>query len=383
MLYLALIICILLVLALSWLLFMRVSENKRITAQMRELTGKDSNTLIHTGYSTESIRALVGEINRLYEKLRRQEIAMLRKSERLDMMLANISHDLRTPLTSALGYIDMINRSLQKEAAAFPVSGEEAVMPEEAEKGTAEIRFSVENTGAMLSEKTCVYQASNGLASSGKDGVSLLENASENHISESEIRQELEIVEKRLHRLSELIDAFFEFSKIISSEKEPEKEELSLNAVLEESIVHYYDDYNDRNRKIIFENAIGRTKILSNRNMLLRIFDNLIGNALKHGIGDLTVRLENSDGIKISFSNGVLDENIDTVHIFDEFYTKDISRTGGNTGLGLAIAKEFTELLGGRIAAEVIGGQLVIRITVEFRLQSLPKTILELIIPEK
>ena len=98
--------------------------------------------------------------------------------------------------------------------------------------------------------------------------------------------------------------------------------------------------------------------------MLLRIFDNLIGNALKHGIGDLTIRLEKSDAIKISFSNGVLDENIDTVHIFDEFYTKDISRTGGSTGLGLAIAKEFTELLGGRIAAEVIREQLVISITI-------------------
>ncbi len=296
MLYMALVICILLVLVLSWLLFMRVCENKRITAQMRELEGKDSNTLIHTGYSTESIRELVGEINRLYEKLRRQEIAMLRKSERLDMMLANISHDLRTPLTSALGYIDMINRSFQNETV------------------------------------------------------------------ESEIKQELEIVEKRLHRLSELIDAFFEFSKIISSEKEPEKEELSLNAVMEESIVHYYDDYNDRGRKIVFDNSIGRTKILSNRNMLLRIFDNLIGNALKHGIGDLLIRLEKTDGIRISFTNSVYDGNIDTVHIFDEFYTKDISRTGGNTGLGLAIAKEFTELLGGKIGAEVADGRLAINI---------------------
>ena len=223
MLYMALVICILLVLVLSWLLFMRVSENKRITAQMRELEGKDSNTLIHTGYSTESIRELVGEINRLYEKLRRQEIAMLRKSERLDMMLANISHDLRTPLTSALGYIDMINRSFQNKAAAFPVADEEVIKLETLKKGMVEVLSSAENTGTMVSEKTCTNQASNGLVALGKDGVSPLENASGNLTgndpSEFEIMQELEIVEKRLHRLSELIDAFFEFSKIISSEK--------------------------------------------------------------------------------------------------------------------------------------------------------------------
>ena len=37
--------------------------------------------------------------------------------------------------------------------------------------------------------------------------------------------------------------------------------------------------------------------------------------------------------------------------IFDEFYTVDISRTKGNTGLGLAIAKEFVEQLNGDIKA--------------------------------
>lgn len=43
---------------------------------------------------------------------------------------------------------------------------------------------------------------------------------------------------------------------------------------------------------------------------------------------------------------------IDVNHIFDEFYTVDISRTKNNTGLGLAIAKEFIENLGGKINAK-------------------------------
>lgn len=62
-------------------------------------------------------------------------------------MMTNISHDLRTPLTSALGYIDIILKS---------------------------------------------------------------------DLSEEEKKRDLITIEKRLRRLEELINSFFEFSKIIS-----------------------------------------------------------------------------------------------------------------------------------------------------------------------
>ena len=92
--------------------------------------------------------------------------------------------------------------------------------------------------------------------------------------------------------------------------------------------------------------------INSNTGMLMRIFDNLIGNSLKHGNGDLIVTVLGDNEIKIIFENEPEIRNVDYDHIFDEFYTTDISRTKGNTGLGLAIAKQFTEMLGGEINAE-------------------------------
>ena len=126
---------------------------------------------------------------------------------------------------------------------------------------------------------------------------------------------------------------------------------MNLVSVLEESIIHYYEDYNGQGREIILNSGNPRIKILSNRNMLMRIFDNLIGNALKHGTGNLTITVIQSDTIQLRFENELIDSEIDTDRIFEEFYTTDISRTKGNTGLGLAIAKQFTEMLGGKISA--------------------------------
>lgn len=259
-------------------------EIRHITRQLAEIKDEDTNVLIHSGNGTAD--ALINRINALLRETREMRIVYHQKNHALEQMMTNISHDLRTPLTSAMGYINMIQNA---------------------------------------------------------------------DLSEEEKSRELAIVEKRLLRLEELINSFFEFSKIISGGKQPEKTELNLVSVLEESIVHYYDDYCGRNRQIIFQCETHRLMIRSNQNMLLRIFDNLISNALKHGEGDLTIAVYSAERITICFENKLLSPNIDTEHIFDEFYTTDISRTKGNTGLGLAIAKQFTEMLDGKVSAAVNG----------------------------
>lgn len=267
-------------------------EMRHIEKQLAEIKDEDTNILIHSGNGTAD--ALINRINTLLKELREMRAVYTQKSHALEQMMTNISHDLRTPLTSAMGYINMIQHT---------------------------------------------------------------------DLPEEEKSRELAIVEKRLIRLEELIGSFFEFSQIISSGKQPEKTELNLVSVLEESIVHYYDDYCDRGRQIIFHCDTHRLLLSSNQNMLLRIFDNLISNALKHGDGDLTVTMQHTEGIRITFENVLSTPNLDTTHIFDEFYTTDISRTKGNTGLGLAIAKQFTEMLGGSISAEVNGMRFRVKIT--------------------
>ena len=173
----------------------------------------------------------------------------------------------------------------------------------------------------------------------------------------------MKIVENRLLRLEELINSFFEFSIITTDNKKIDMEQTNLVAVVEECISHYYDDFTREKRKVVFVNDIKKYNILSNAEILKRIIDNLISNSLKHSNSDLIIKLTEKNDIRLSFENDIVDTNIDIEHIFDEFYTSDISRTKGNVGLGLAIAKEFTEMLGGNISANKLKNKMMIKIS--------------------
>ncbi|MBR2176094.1 MAG: HAMP domain-containing histidine kinase [Clostridia bacterium] len=281
---------------LLFLLLMTQAELLSIVRQLKKIKRENTNALIRREGFSVGTKMLIHEINALVKELQYNRIYYKRKKHDLEQMMTNISHDLRTPLTSALGYINIIK-----------------------------------NSG----------------------------------LSEEEKNREIEIIEQRLLRLEELINSFFEFSKIISSDKMPEKEEVNLVAILEETAAHYFDDYSSQGRDIVLSCDKSKIILYSNKNMLMRIFDNLINNALKHGCGRLDISANSTGDTVICFRNDLFDSEVNTEKIFDEFYTTDISRTKGNTGLGLAIVKQFTEILGGKISAQYENN--VFSITILFR----------------
>lgn len=284
------ILIIIIFLILCYLFFLK-SELKRISKAIKTIKNNDSNMLITSNSSSKELSIIINEINSLLLDIKEEKINLAHSNNKIQKMMMNISHDLRTPLTSALGYIDMIL-----------------------------------NSNLSLEDK----------------------------------ERELKIINQKLKRLEELINCFFEFSKIISNNEQLMLENINIIAILEERIAHFYEDYTKDNRRIILENSISKLLIKSNKTFLIRIFDNLISNAYKHSCKDLTIKVINTDKIKITFSNDLLYSDLDIDKMFDEFYTIDISRTKGNTGLGLAIVKEFTEQLNGKIYAVKDNGLLEI-----------------------
>lgn len=290
-----LVILVIIILFLACYLFFMKRELKRIKKEIDLVLSRKTNSLVHTEFISKEIKDLVECINTHLNEIKSKESKLERRNANFVKMIRNISHDLRTPLTSSLGYVSL-----------------------------------------ML----------------------------ESDMTEQEKIKNLKIVEERLKRLSELIDSFFEFSKILSNDQMIEQDEINLVAVMEKAISNHYEDFSKDNRRIDFKTNKRKITIKSNETMLIRVFDNLIRNAYKHSDGNLDIEInQNNDKVKIKFINTLLYNNLDVERIFDEFYTVDISRTKGNTGLGLAIAKEFVEQLKGEIKANKKSNKLIITIT--------------------
>ena len=284
------IVLLLLIFLLLTYLFLEKKELRRIRKEIQVVKSCETNASLHSEFQARELQLLIGDLDLLLSDMKGKEIDVARKNESLMKMMTNISHDLRTPLTSALGYITLVIQS---------------------------------------------------------------------DLSKEEQQKMLLIIEERLKRLEELIHSFFEFSKIVSQNKTPQLEAVNLIAVLESCIAHYYEDYAQEQREVLFHTPTCKLEFQSNPILLMRIFDNLIYNAYKHSCGNLEIEVQQTeDTIQVCFTNQLPTMELDTDKMFDEFYTIDISRTKSNTGLGLAIAKEFAEQLHGSIFAEKQGNQL-------------------------
>lgn len=82
---------------------------RKIVSDIREKAIEDTNTLLVTSSYTKEVCSIVQVFNETWQQSRKQEIEIERRNKQLQKAIVNISHDLRTPLTSALGYLEIID----------------------------------------------------------------------------------------------------------------------------------------------------------------------------------------------------------------------------------------------------------------------------------
>lgn len=172
-----------------------------------------------------------------------------------------------------------------------------------------------------------------------------------------EARRYLDIIQGRAHSLRELTEELFRYSVIVSEEKEPALEALSLNAALEESIASAYASLSAAGISPCIHICEEKVIRQLDKGLLSRILGNILSNAAKYSDGDLDIRLENNGEIRFKNSASRMDK-LQTEKLFDRFYTVEAARR--STGLGLSIARDLTERMGGKISAGYENGSLTV-----------------------
>lgn len=202
-------------------------------------------------------------------------------------MLSNISHDLKTPLTVVLGYIEMLHTD--------PTMNEDERQ--------------------VLLEKV--------------------------HIKTIEVM--------------DLIQKFFDLSKLESGDKEIELTRVNMNEVCQENILSFYDLLMAKGFSVEIDIPNEQLYAHGNTDVLSRILNNLISNAITYGDDGKTLGIALRSDDKTVYidiwdkGKGISESHIDKV--FERMYTLEDSRNRlyQGSGLGLTITKRLVEALGGEI----------------------------------
>lgn len=91
---------------------------KEIRRGFSEKLEDDTNTLISISSTDKAICALANDINIQLRKLRKQQLRFQLGDTEIKNAVTNISHDLRTPLASICGNLDLLEQEELSEAAS-------------------------------------------------------------------------------------------------------------------------------------------------------------------------------------------------------------------------------------------------------------------------
>jgi two-component system sensor histidine kinase ChvG len=178
-------------------------------------------------------------------------------------------------------------------------------------------------------------------------------------VSEPEAKARLNrVIRQDLQRMDRLVTDISNASRLDAELSREAPRPFDLGRLLEEIVQTYTASRREGEPEVSLAGAPGETPVVGREGPAGQVFRNLIDNARSFSPPGGTVRLvlDREAGWAVVFVDddgpGIPPENLETV--FERFYTSRPKGTafGGNSGLGLSIARQIVEAQGGTLAAE-------------------------------
>lgn len=239
------------------------------------------------GQERDSARA----VNHIRDGLKDAVQESIRNERMKADLITNVSHDIKTPLTSIVNYVELLKR-------------------EELNNETAN-----------------------------------------NYIR---------IIDEKAQRLKQLTEDLVEASKISSGNIRLDMQNIDLVELLYQTGGEFNERFEARELTIVTKLPHSAVMIQADGRQLYRVIENLYTNAAKYALekSRVYVELTAASGqtvfsIKNISRNPIQLENGDYNNLTERFVRGEVSRTTEGSGLGLSIAKNLTQLMGGDFRIQV------------------------------
>ena len=177
--------------------------------------------------------------------------------------------------------------------------------------------------------------------------------------SKKKIVEYLKIIENKTEDLVILTEQLYDYSKSLDLKDKLKKEKVCINDILEDTILSYYALIKKKNLTPEINITTKRIYRKIDKNMAIRILENIISNTIKYTDEDIKIALLDNGKIIIKNKSHALDNTI-VNKIFNRYYTVE---SGSNTsGIGLSIAKQLVNINGGKITAKYSQGYLIVEL---------------------
>ena len=257
-----------------------LKQLKSISKQLDKRLIENTRQPLNIELFNKTITNLSKNINRCLKLEEKRRLESINDQKQFKELISNISHDLRTPLTSIKGYQQLLEKT--------PLDKHQVQLLKTAQKSTDELGLLIEN--------------------------------------------------------------FFEYSYLVTAKTEPNLEKININNLIVECVLSYIAIFEEKNLNVNIKET-PPVFVLGDKNMLIRIIENLLNNCAKHSLGDIDIKIEFLQNAKITFTNPInQDTNINVDKLFHRFYTSDSTRNK-STGLGLSIVEFLVKQMNGNVGA--------------------------------
>ncbi len=288
----------------AYLMLRKAVEHYRILEGVEEIADGDLNSKI-------DVDDLHGEDRKLAEAINNIGAGLLHavddntKNERMKAdLITNVSHDIKTPLTSIINYVNLIK-------------------------------------------------------------IEDIEN--------ERVKNYVRILDEKSQRLKQLMEDLVEASKVSSGNVKLDMQQIDIVELVCQTGGEFNEKFETKELTIVTKLPKQAVYIWSDGRHLYRVIENLYNNVAKYALEKTRVYVEVSQqedqavfSIKNVSERSLAMENSSVDDLTERFIRGDSSRTTEGSGLGLSIAKNLTNLMGGSLEITVDGD--LFRATIRFPL---------------